>query len=199
LRFSDDELVYLENLGFLQADFLDFLSLFRFQPKYLQLFADGEQLVIRAKGPQVQVMNFEIFCLCIVSEVYFRRFDHSALIAEGRRRLEAKITLLQDFAGHPAQTHPFGFFDFGLRRRAWGAWQTEVVSTLQNSLPSLFKGTSNVYLAKQLGLAPIGTMAHEYLQSYQVHNVRLRDFQRAALADWLQEFQGKLGVALRNR
>lgn len=196
LRFSDDELAYLENLGFLKADFLDFLALFRFQPKYLQVFADGEQLIIRAKGPQVQVMNFEIFCLCIVSEVYFRRFDHTALIAEGRRRLDSKIALLQDFAKHPQQTHPFEFFDFGLRRRAFGAWQHEVVSTLHKSVPNLLKGTSNVYLAKQLGLSPIGTMAHEYLQSYQVHNVRLRDFQRAALADWLQEFQGKLGVAL---
>jgi nicotinate phosphoribosyltransferase len=28
---------------------------------------------------------------------------------------------------------------------------------------------------------PIGTMAHEYLQSFQALGVRLRDFQKAAL------------------
>ncbi|MDD5274014.1 MAG: nicotinate phosphoribosyltransferase, partial [Methylovulum sp.] len=78
---------------------------------------------------------------------------------------------------------------------AWGAWQEEVVATLQQEVPTLLKGTSNVYLAKRLGLPPIGTMAHEYLQSYQAH-VCLRDFQRAALEDWAQEFRGELGIAL---
>jgi nicotinate phosphoribosyltransferase len=43
---------------------------------------------------------------------------------------------------------------------------------------------------------PIGTMAHEYLQTYQTLGVRLRDFQRAALEDWVQEYRGDLGIAL---
>jgi len=43
---------------------------------------------------------------------------------------------------------------------------------------------------------PIGTMAHEYLQSYQATGVRLRDHQKAALEDWVQEYRGDLGVAL---
>ena len=59
-----------------------------------------------------------------------------------------------------------------------------------------FKGTSNVLLARDFGIVPIGTMAHEYLQSYQAQGVRLRDFQIAALEDWVQEYRGDLGVAL---
>jgi nicotinate phosphoribosyltransferase len=43
---------------------------------------------------------------------------------------------------------------------------------------------------------PMGTMAHEYLQSYQAFGVRLRDFQRAALEGWVQEYRGDLGTAL---
>jgi len=39
-------------------------------------------------------------------------------------------------------------------------------------------------------------MAHEYLQSYQAFDVRLRDFQKAALENWVQEYRGDLGVAL---
>ena len=70
------------------------------------------------------------------------------------------------------------------------------MSTLRDGAPRLFKGTSNVLLAKELGLAPIGTMAHEYLQTYQTLGVRLRDFQKAALEDWVQEFRGDLGIAL---
>jgi nicotinate phosphoribosyltransferase len=39
-------------------------------------------------------------------------------------------------------------------------------------------------------------MAHEYMQAYQGFGVRLRDFQKAALEDWVQEYRGDLGVAL---
>ena len=39
-------------------------------------------------------------------------------------------------------------------------------------------------------------MAHEYLQAYQSFGFRLRDFQKAALEGWVQEYRGDLGVAL---
>ena len=68
--------------------------------------------------------------------------------------------------------------------------------TLGREVPQYFKGSSNVYLAKKYGLTPIGTMAHEYLQAYQSFGVRLRDFQKAALEDWVQEYRGDLGIAL---
>lgn len=196
LQFTADELNYLAGLRYLKPDFIEFLSLFRFNRKYLKVFTEAGQLRIQASGPQVQVMNFEIFCLYIVSELYFRRFDREALLTEGRRRLKQKLSTLNSFAEQPPRTHPFQLFDFGLRRRAYGSWQAEVVQSLQQEIPSLFKGTSNVYLAKQLGLTPIGTMAHEYLQSYQAHGVSLRGFQRCALEDWAQEFRGDLGIAL---
>ncbi len=196
LQFADDELDYLASLRYLKPDFIEFLSLFRFKAKYLKVFTEGDSLRIQAIGPQVHVMNFEIFCLYIVSELYFRRFDQAALLDEGRRRLNEKLAVLKSFEAEPLKAHPFELFDFGLRRRAWGSWQEEVVRTFQAELPGLFKGTSNVYLAKKFGLTPIGTMAHEYLQSYQAHVVRLREFQRTALEDWAQEFRGDLGIAL---
>src|SRR5260370_8946516 len=54
-------------------------------------WADGDTLHIEAKGPQVHVMGFEIYVLAIVNELYFRRFDAEAALAEGRRRLAGKI------------------------------------------------------------------------------------------------------------
>ncbi len=72
----------------------------------------------------------------------------------------------------------------------------EVVTTLTREVPQWFKGTSSVLLAKELNIVPIGTMAHEYLQSFQALGVRLRDFQKAALEDWVQEYRGDLGIAL---
>ncbi|MEN9865729.1 MAG: nicotinate phosphoribosyltransferase [Pseudomonadota bacterium] len=196
LRFTDNELAYLRSLRYIKSDFVDFLALFHFQRKFIQVSTDGDTLVIRAKGPQIHIMGFEIPVLAIVNELVFRRSDQASAWQEGRKRLQAKIDQLQSFAQQPPRRHPFEFFDFGTRRRFSRAWQHEMVACLQQYAQPFFKGTSNVQLAMELGLTPIGTMAHEYLQSYQSFGVRLRDFQRAALEDWVQEYRGDLGIAL---
>ncbi|GGC03599.1 nicotinate phosphoribosyltransferase [Pseudoduganella buxea] len=196
MSFAEEELDYLRTLRYIKSDFVDFLTVFRFQRKFITVETDGEHLAIRAVGPQVHVMGFEIFVLYIVNELYFRRFDQEAALAEGRRRLDAKIAALKEFGRQPMQRNPFEFSDFGVRRRFSGAWHDEVVRRLAAEVPEFFKGTSNVYLAMRYKIHPIGTMAHEYMQSFQAFGVRLRDFQKAALEDWVQEFRGDLGVAL---
>lgn len=196
LRFSDDELGWLGALRFIKPDFIDFLRLFQFQRRFIRAWAEDGQLHIHAAGPQVHVMNFEIHVLAIVNELYFRRVDQAQALQVGRERLRAKIDLLRAVDVAPARLHPLEIFDFGVRRRFSGAWQREVVATLRDEVPEFFKGTSNVLLAKDLGLVPIGTMAHEYMQTFQALGVRLRDFQRASLEGWVQEYRGDLGIAL---
>ena len=199
LSFTEDELGYIGALRYIKNDFVDFLRIFRFQRRFIRasVAGDGRTLEIVAEGPQVHVMAFEIYVLAIVNELYFRRADQAAALVEGRARLRAKIAALREFgAREPGRAHPFEFFDFGVRRRFSGAWQDEVVRTLKDEVPEFFKGTSNVHLAKKHGLVAIGTMAHEYLQSYQAFDVRLRDFQKMALENWVQEYRGDLGVAL---
>lgn len=198
LQFLPGELSYLKSLRFIRSDFVDFLRIFRFQRDFIsaRAAADGKGLEIVARGPQVHVMAFEIFVLAIVNELYFRRFDATAAIAEGRRRLAAKMDRLRAFEGEPKRATPFEFFDFGVRRRFSGEWHREVLTTLKRGVPQFFKGASDVLFARDLGLVPIGTMAHEYLQTFQTLGVRLRDFQRAALESWVQEYRGDLGTAL---
>jgi len=196
LALTEDELAYLGALRYIKSDFIDFLRIFRFQRRFIEVRAEGEELVIVARGPQVHVTAFEVFVLAIVNELYFRRANAEAALAEGRDRLQAKIEQVRAFAAEPSRRNPFEFFDFGLRRRFSGAWHEEVIGTLQRELPTIFRGTSNVYLARKLGLVAIGTMAHEYLQTYQALNVRLRDFQKHALENWVQEYRGDLGIAL---
>ena len=196
LSFGADELAYLRGLRFMRSDFVDFLRIFRFQREFIRARAVGPKLEIVAVGPQVHVMAFEIHVLAIVNELYFRRFDAAVAVPEGRRRLQAKIERLRAFECLPKRRNPFEFFDFGVRRRYSGDWQREVVTTFKREVPQFFKGASNVLLARDLGLVPIGTMAHEYLQTYQTLEVRLRDFQRAAFEDWVQEYRGDLGTAL---
>jgi nicotinate phosphoribosyltransferase len=196
LSFGTDELSYLSGLRFIKSDFIDFLRIFRFQRSFIQARAHGPQLEIIARGPQVHVMGFEIYVLAIVNELYFRRFDARAALQTGRERLQVKLAQLQQFGSEAPRRHPFEFFDFGLRRRFSGDWHREVIQTLATEVPNYFKGTSNVLLARDLGLVPIGTMAHEYLQTFQALGVRLRDHQKAALEAWVQEYRGDLGVAL---
>jgi nicotinate phosphoribosyltransferase len=196
LMFTEEEIVYLRSLRFIKSDFADFLTVFRFQRKFIKVEADGPHLRIKATGPVVHVMGFEIYVLYIVNELYFRRFDQEAALVEARKRLATKVAELRAFDREPHRRNPFEFFDFGVRRRFSGDWHAEVVRTLAREVPQYFKGTSNVHLARIYNLVPIGTMAHEYMQAYQSFGVRLRDFQKAALEDWVQEYRGDLGTAL---
>jgi nicotinate phosphoribosyltransferase len=197
LRFTEDELQYLGGLRYMKSDFIDYLRIFQLQRRYITVSAEGDALGIVAKGPQIHVMLFEIFVLAIVNEIHFRRLATPQALDEGRRRLQQKIALLREFGAHGAKrAHPFEFFDFGVRRRFSAAWQDEVVATFAREVPEFFKGTSNVQLARQHGLVPIGTMAHEYLQTFQATGVQLKGFQKAALETWVQEYRGDLGVAL---
>lgn len=198
LNFQPAELDYLRGLRYIKSSFVDFLEDFRLKRRHVTIAAnDAGGLDIRVKGPLVHVMLFEIYLLSIVNEVYFRHFDSAPLLAEGRRRLDEKITWLRDAANSPdGRRFPFEFFDFGTRRRYTRDWQREVVSRFAAEMPRFFKGTSNVRLAMDLGLPPIGTMAHEYLQLHQALDYRLRDFQKMALENWVQEYRGDLGIAL---
>lgn len=196
LYFRQDELDYLSSLEYIKDDFVNFLTIFRFQDRFINVEKQGDGLRIRAKGPLVHVMGFEIFVLYIVSELYFRRIHLDSDIVEARRRLSEKIEYLSAELEGEDSASPFILFDFGLRRRYSGAWHKEVVETLTRELPDNFKGTSNVLLAKENGITPVGTMAHEYMQAFQAFGIRLRDFQSAALEAWVHEFRGNLGTAL---
>jgi len=194
LTFAEDETAYIGSLRFIKSDFVDYLSIFRFQRKFIRAWVEDDKLRIRAAGPQVHVMGFEIYVLAIVNELYFRRFASPAVLEEGRKRLAAKIELLKGYKDDSDSV--FEFSDFGIRRRYSGEWQDEVVDTLVREVPQHFKATSNVFLAKKYGILAVGTMAHEYLQSYQALGGQLRHFQKAALEDWVQEYRGDLGSAL---
>ena len=198
LKFKEDELLYLRSLRFIKGDFVDYLELFQLKRRFIKASIDSEgRLDIWVEGPMVQAMMFEIFVLAIVNELYFRRIRTDEVLAEGERRLQAKMVLLNQYQQeqHPNDP-PFLVSDFGTRRRYSYDWQKHVIEAFHQAAPYIFRGTSNVLIAKELGLTPIGTMAHEFLQAFQALDVRLRDFQKAALETWVQEYRGDLGIAL---
>ena len=201
LRFLEDELEYLRGLRFMRSDFVDYLELFKLKRRFITVSTDEEgRLFIDIEGPMIQAMFFEVFVLAIVNELYFDALSSDTVIEEGQRRLDEKVFLLHQYAAEQTKengdTPPFIVADFGTRRRFSKAWQAHVVQTLHHAEPKIVSGTSNVYLAKKLGMTPIGTMAHEFMQAFQALDVRLRDSQKAALEAWVHEYRGDLGIAL---
>ncbi|MEY3871567.1 MAG: nicotinate phosphoribosyltransferase, partial [Pseudomonadota bacterium] len=137
----------------------------------------------------------EIPILAIINEVYFRNTQKLPDVMEGRRRLDVKIEQLKG-EGLSA----LKIADYGTRRRFSRAWHEEVLRTLTARLGAgtagQIAGTSNVLFAMKLGLTPLGTMAHEFLQACQALGPRLRDSQVFAFESWAKEYRGDLGIAL---
>ncbi len=195
LRFTPEELEYLRSWRFIKSDFVDFLGLFQLNAKYVEIrpAQDGPgEIDIRIRGPWLHTILLEVPLLAIINEVYFRNTQPIPDLTEGRRRLREKIALLRDTEGFASCR----IADYGTRRRFSRAWHEEVVTSLHSGLGTQLAGTSNVWLAWKLGLTPLGTLAHEYLQAHQALGPRLRDSQVAALETWAREYRGDLGIAL---
>ena len=191
LTFTSEELCYLAKFPYIKPDFIEFLRIFHLDMRFVNIQPKGKDLDLRFKGPLVHVTLFEIYTLAIISELHSTEHYGGIDLTTARGKLAGKITLLQA----QEKMSCFRLTDFGTRRRASKAWQKEVLVTLQQRLPEYFAGTSNLHFAHQLGLTPIGTMAHEWFQSWQAVT-RLADAQKAALEGWVQEYRGRLGIAL---
>ena len=206
LSLSDEELAFLGSQRYFKRDFIEFLHLFKLQSRFVQIKASddydnnrhddcddnrgGIELTIR--GPWLHTILFEVPLLAIISELYLRHAHPNHDLAEGRTRLAEKIDQVRALD----QPDDFVFADFGTRRRYSRAWQDEVTATLAHEIPASLRGTSNVRLAMELNLVPIGTMAHEFIQAAQALGPRLAETQRFAFEVWAREYRGDLGIAL---
>ena len=204
LHFQEAELAYLRSMRFIKSDFVDFLGLFRLNEKYVTVSAlPSGEIDITIRGPWLHTILFEIPILAIVNEVYFRNTQRLPDLLEGRRRLDVKIGQLRSEG-----LSDLKIADYGTRRRFSNAWHEEVLRVLSARLGTgqspghaagvggQLAGTSNVLYAMKLGLVPLGTMAHEYLQACQALGPRLRDSQTYAFESWAKEYRGDLGIAL---
>jgi nicotinate phosphoribosyltransferase len=194
LRFAPEELAYLRGWRFFKSDYIDLLGLFQLDERFIHVRplegTDGE-IDIAIRGPWLHTIMFEVPVLSIVSEVYSRNVHPRPDFGEGGRRLRVKVGQIN------AVTDPeFHIADYGTRRRFSRSWHEEVLRTLSAGIGAKFVGTSNVRFAMELGLTPLGTMAHEYMQACQAVGPRLRDSQVFAFNTWAREYRGDLGIAL---
>lgn len=196
LRFTEEELDYLNSISFIKSDYVEFLRLWHPIRRYATCHGNPDgSLYIKVEGPLFSIMQFEIYLLEIVNEVYFRmKYDYLDLVTSARAKLTEKIGgFATDISGY--MKYDFKFAEFGCRRRLSREWQDYVVRELLKT--GYCVGTSNVYLAMKHGCKPIGTYAHEYVQMYQgIPGVTLAYTNKMAMDEWFEEFQGDNGTAL---
>ncbi|MGP0880737.1 nicotinate phosphoribosyltransferase [Serratia sp. CY71090] len=194
LALTDAEFAYLSGLPFFRQDYLNWLRTFRYDPQQVTIDNRDGKLQIRIAGPWREVIMWEVPLLAVISEVVHRRRSPLATPEQAVAHLQTKLAQFKTLAGD-LDLSRFKLMDFGTRRRFSQGVQQAIVSTLQAEFPYL-SGTSNYDLAHQLGLAPIGTQAHEWFQAHQQISPVLANSQRAALQAWLDEYPDQLGIAL---
>ncbi len=196
LRFTEDELNYLENIKWIKGSYVDFLRLWR--PRFEDFEITDKAkcgLTIETKGTWLNTSMYEIPTLAIVNEVFFRMaYDYDTLFMSFKEKLEHKIACVC------GDLNIGTFSEFGLRRRLSAEAQELAVKELSNAKfnDSHFIGTSNVYLAKKYNLTPVGTMAHEWImcagQGNHKHNPAYSNWY--ALDAWVKEYGVLNGIAL---
>ena len=192
LKFSKEELNYLKSIRFIKPDYVEFLRLYHPIRDYVETSLDKDNnLIVIIKGPLFSAMQFEIYLLEIINEVYFRmQFDYDKLLESARTKLAQKI---EDFNNNK---YTFKYAEFGSRRRLSREWQDELLKELISKTNNIV-GTSNVYFAMKYKVKPIGTYAHEYVQMYQgIDKIPLAYTNYYAMKDWYDEYKGDNGTAL---
>ena len=197
LKFSEEELEYLDNIKWIKGSYIDFLRIWNPRYEDFEITSEGEcGLSIETKGTWINTSMYEIPTLAVVNEVYFRMgHNYEVLLDSYKERLEEKVGKLVN-----GEYNLGAFSEFGLRRRLSSEAQELAVKTLKDTTlkDSSFVGTSNVYLAKKYNLKPVGTMAHEWImcvgQGNHKHNPAYSNWY--ALDAWVKEYGVLNGTAL---
>ncbi|OGL69894.1 nicotinate phosphoribosyltransferase [Candidatus Uhrbacteria bacterium RIFCSPHIGHO2_02_FULL_47_44] len=123
------------------------------------------KLAIYAQGKWTAITMWETFIMNVVNRIYFRAkckelgLTEEEVIASGRDKLIENIDIVMESDAVVT--------DFSTRRRWSYDWQFEVVATCAATMGKQFAGTSNIWIALELGIEAIGTIAHEMDMGYQ--------------------------------
>ncbi len=192
LKLTSGEKLFLESIPYLKRTYIDWFANFQFNPKQVFLEQQNGEFICEIKGPWYQTVYWEVPLMAIISELYFKETNQKA---NGRY-----LTRITEWKGEMFKDRQAKVADFGTRRRFSFEVQKKVLNLLIRTAGKakdggFLNGTSNVYLAMKLGLTPIGTFAHEWIQAHSA----IWGYERAtaeALRVWDEEFEAVLGIAL---
>lgn len=146
LRFSDDDIKYLEGLKLFSPEFIDYLRGFKFtcdvwaMPEGTVIFP--HEPIVTVRGPAMQALMLETMLLLTV--------NHQSLIATKSNRIvrAADGRPVMEFGARRA--HGYGAAYYGARAAIIGGCT----------------GTSCLLTAKDFGVPASGTMAHSWVQLF---------------------------------
>lgn len=174
---------------YLDPAYIDFLAGYRFNPSEVDVKLDSDgRLHVVIEGPWYRTILWEVPLLAAISELYY---DMKCLEPkprpERRKRNQAKGKIFSRVMAHIAE--------FGTRRRFSYKNQVEVIKDLLAHAGDVFIGTSNVHLAIEHDLKPIGTQAHEWFM-FMAGKYGYRIANQIALQKWIEVYAGDLGIVL---
>lgn len=200
--WSQAELDYIGSLkrsngeAMFSANYLNFLGSNELPEVSITVDKTTNDLAVDTTGKWPLVTFWETVIMNQISEMYFSNYvrenniDIEELYQQGDRNLDEWVEYLKANPDVKAA-------EFGTRRRFSTRWQKHVVERFNNECPDNLIGTSNVGLAKTLGLTAVGTFAHEMPMVYaaiadaeerdvrQSHNEMLRDWEEMYSPDLL--------------
>ncbi|AUI88619.1 nicotinate phosphoribosyltransferase [Vibrio azureus] len=201
IRFTPEHIKYIQRVApYLSTQFIESLRSFCFHPERHVTFSikkglDGKnQLHITVAGLWQETILYETIIMSIVSEVRSRSRWADIPAEHFLDTLHKKVRILKAELKRRNITN-FKFADMSTRRRFSYKAQRLMLEYISATLPECLTGTSNYHLAHQLGLTPIGTVAHEWFMGHQAL-VNVQDSQKVALQRWHKMFNGALGIAL---
>jgi nicotinate phosphoribosyltransferase len=171
--------------------YIDFLSSYQFDPSEVGVIMeeDGGLRVI-VEGPWYRTILWEVPLMALISELYFIETGQKPHDRNTREKTNCAKGMF--FYGHNMKVT-----DFGTRRRFSYDNQFELCKDMKGIFGSnkFFMGTSNVHIAMELDLTPIGTHAHEWFM-FMAARYGYKMANRMALEHWVDVYQGDLGTAL---
>ncbi|KAK4985753.1 nicotinate phosphoribosyltransferase [Elasticomyces elasticus] len=213
IRLSDEEERFLrEKCSYMNEPYYTFIRKFRFRPEEhvkmsFQPTRQGDterddepgDVSLTTKGLWIDTILYEIPLLALTSEAYFKfvdtDWDHTDQVARAK---DKALRLIR--AGCT-------FSEFGSRRRRDYRTHEMVMAGLQAARREAqaqgkgwrgeWTGTSNVHLAMRFGVAPLGTVAHEWVMGIAAVTDDYAGANERALRCWVDTFgPGVLAIAL---
>lgn len=155
-RFVPEDVAYLRSTGLFDEDFLQYIADFKLDVR-VRCLPEGtvffpHEPIMEVRGPILHAQLLETYILNILG---FSIVEAS---------LAARMVLAAD--GLP-------LLDFGMRR---GQGPLATIRTARAAHMAGWKGTSNVFAARHLGMIPSGTMAHSFIQAHESEEEAFRAF-----------------------
>lgn len=188
IKTQPSESHFLENGcgGVFTKDYLDWFANYQFNPDEVKISRENGGVSLHVDGLWERTIYWEVPLMAQVSELFFKETGQKASLDWEERCIKKALDLKEAGAKYA---------DFGTRRRFSYQVHNRVVEILKQYGGEGFLGTSNIKLAMDHNLRPIGTFAHEWVMALSgIYGPELAN--KMALEIWAKEFNGKLATAL---